>query len=176
MMRSDFRVRGATDEDVPGIVEVWKHFMDFHRHLDPHLQRADDGGDHFAAFLRAQLAADDARLWVGEHHLTVVGYCLVRLGQRPPVFEDRAYAEIVDLAVEQPYRRRGIGTALVTEAQGWFERRGIRRVELRVSAYNEGGLAFWRKLGFRSYLEVMYRDDPQRSDCNGTLGRTNPAS
>jgi ribosomal protein S18 acetylase RimI-like enzyme len=113
--------------------------------------------------LRAQLAADDARLWVGEHHLTIVGYCLVRLSQRPPVFEDRSYAEILDLAVEEPYRRCGLGTALVTEAQGWVESRGIRRVELRVSAYNEGGLAFWRKLGYQSYLEVMYRDDPQRS-------------
>src|SRR5262245_43745602 len=160
-MTSNILVRPATIEDVPGIVEVWKHFMDFHRELDRYHQRAEDGGYHFAAFVRDQIKADEGHLWVSEDHFAIVGYCLVRLGRRPPVFAERVYGEIIDLAVEEAYRRRGIGTALVREAQRWFAAHRIRRVELRVSAYNDIGLAFWRKLGFRSYLEAMYRDDAE---------------
>jgi hypothetical protein len=57
MMPGNVRVRSATAEDVPGIVEVWKHFMDFHRELDRYHQRSEDGGDHFAAFVRDQIKA-----------------------------------------------------------------------------------------------------------------------
>ena len=156
-MASDLRVRAATSQDVPGVVEVWRNFMEFHRDLDPHHQRSDDGEVHIAAFVSAQLASDDARLWICEKDAAIVGYCLARMSQRPPVFKDRAYGEILDLAVEQPDRRRGIGTALVREALSWFAERQARRVELRVSAFNKVGLAFWRKHGFRTHIEVMYR-------------------
>ena len=163
MIQSDVRLRLAKGEDIPEVVEVWKHFMDFHRNLDPHHQRSVDGAEHFAGFLRANLADADARLWVAERRQSIVGYCLVRLSQRPPVFQARLYGEVLDLAVEEPFQRRGIGTALVREAERWFAERQTNRVELRVSAYNEAGLAFWRKLGFRLYLHAMYRDERQRA-------------
>jgi ribosomal protein S18 acetylase RimI-like enzyme len=159
MTQNDFQIRLANDSDISEVVEIWKHFMDFHRDLDPYHQRSVDGGEHVAAFFRASLASADARLWVGEHRQIVVGYCLARLGQRPPVFHERSYGELIDLAVEEPFRRRGIGTALVREAHRWFAERETKRVELRVSAYNATGLAFWRKLGFQSFGHAMYRDE-----------------
>jgi len=48
-------------------------------------------------------------------------------------------AEVSDLAVREPWRRRGIGLALLRTAFGEFHRRGIPRAELGVDAENVSG-------------------------------------
>ena len=159
MARGEAKIRHGTKQDIPEVVELWKEFMDFHGDRDPRHRRSVGGDEHFASFLEANLASADSRLWVAECDSAVAGYCLARRAQRPPVFEERAYGEVLDLAVAGPFRRSGIGTKLFAEAGKWFQGQKINRVELRVSTSNELASLFWKQLGFRPYLQVMYRED-----------------
>lgn len=57
-------------------------------------------------------------------------------------------ALITNLWVQVPYRRRGVASALMCEAEGWAARRGAARLILTVAAGLDPALAFYRSLGY----------------------------
>jgi [ribosomal protein S18]-alanine N-acetyltransferase len=69
--------------------------------------------------------------------------------------------EILNLAVGKACRRRGIATQLVRFALEYARRAGARRTYLEVRASNEGGIAFYTRLGFRDCgRRANYYRDP----------------
>ncbi|MDN5850189.1 MAG: GNAT family N-acetyltransferase [Nitrococcus sp.] len=78
--------------------------------------------------------------------LTMTGFALMRFG-----YEE---ANLDLLAVRPPWRRRGIGRALVR----WLEESalvaGIGIVRIQVRADQPAALAFYRSLGYRSWRKV----------------------
>ena len=89
--------------------------------------------------------------------ITLVGYNpdWAKMMQYPPVFEVLDYAELSELAITGNHRRNGIGEALFKEARNWFEKKGIRRFEVRAAVSNEVSMVFWRKMGFSPYIETL---------------------
>jgi [ribosomal protein S18]-alanine N-acetyltransferase len=57
--------------------------------------------------------------------------------------------EILNLAVGKAFRRQGIATQLVSFALEYARRAGARRTYLEVRASNAGGIAFYKRMGFR---------------------------
>jgi ribosomal-protein-alanine N-acetyltransferase len=69
--------------------------------------------------------------------------------------------EILNLAVGKAGRRRGIATQLVSFALEYARRAGARRTYLEVRASNEGGIAFYTRMGFRDCgRRANYYRDP----------------
>jgi N-acetylglutamate synthase len=60
---------------------------------------------------------------------------------------------IYHLAVATPYRKQGIGRALVEKSLELFRQQGISRATVVVYAHNQEGREFWSTLGWR------FRDD-----------------
>jgi GNAT superfamily N-acetyltransferase len=52
------------------------------------------------------------------------------------------------LIVDRPFRRHGIGTALITAAKQWATRQGLKRLMTAVQTKNYPGIAFCEKQGF----------------------------
>lgn len=132
--------------------------MDFHRQRDAHYTRAADGSARFREFLTSQMALTNSCVLVAVYRNLIVGYCLATVMQLPPVFAQRLYGDIFDLAVTESHRRRGVGEKLFAAAQAWFKSRGVRRMETRVATTNEVSTAFWRKMGFRSYAAHVFKN------------------
>ena len=65
---------------------------------------------------------------------------------------------IYHTAVRPEYRRQGIARALVEHAMQALEKEGIQKTALVVFARNEGGNAFWEKLGFTGRDDLVYRN------------------
>jgi ribosomal protein S18 acetylase RimI-like enzyme len=64
------------------------------------------------------------------------------------------------LAVAPSWRRRGIATALVTEAEQQLHANGVRRMHLIVSiAGGEGAEAFWKAAGYEPTDQVRMVKD-----------------
>jgi ribosomal-protein-alanine N-acetyltransferase len=57
--------------------------------------------------------------------------------------------EIFNLAVGKPCRRQGVATRLVSAALEYARTAGARQTYLEVRASNEGGIAFYNRMGFR---------------------------
>ncbi|MCA1813073.1 MAG: ribosomal protein S18-alanine N-acetyltransferase [Halobacteriales archaeon] len=74
---------------------------------------------------------------------------------------ERAYeARILILAVDEDYRKRGIGSELVKLFIDRFRRSGIRRVKLEVRISNTPAILLYERLGFerKKVLPGYYAD------------------
>lgn len=65
---------------------------------------------------------------------------------------------IYHTAVLPEYRNRGIAAKLVENAMSAMKNAGINKVALVVFDRNEGGNAFWEKMGFAARGDLIYRN------------------
>jgi GNAT superfamily N-acetyltransferase len=95
------------------------------------------------------LARPDYRTHVAESDGSVVGFigaCLV------PAYElDDVYVRVLDLVVDETARGRGIGSALLGEAEAWAKEEGARVVVVNARDDDSpaaGGAAFYEAHGY----------------------------
>ncbi len=67
------------------------------------------------------------------------------------------YAHVFMLYVLPDYRRQGIATALLEEAQRWSQTRGDRQIGLQVFPQNTAALNLYQKLGFIPHSVMMLK-------------------
>lgn len=95
--------------------------------------------------------ASDPSLWFlamdGEE---IAGICLCRKWS----YEDRECGYVSSLGVRRPWRKRGVGLALLRHAFRTFYHRGKRKVALHVDAENlTGALRLYQKAGMRIHRQ-----------------------
>ncbi len=157
-MKSEARIRKASNADLSAIGTLWQEFMDFHKERDPHFARSADGHERFKEFIAGHMAAETSCVLVAEQDGNVVGYCLATLAKYAPVFENLDYGTVFDLAVTVRCRRTGIGEKLYRAAEAWFAQRGVHRIEIRVAVSNKTSTSFWKKIGFRPYVITVFKN------------------
>lgn len=60
-----------------------------------------------------------------------------------------AYGAIQNVGITPPHRGRGVGSALITAALAGFQRVGLTRAYLEVTAQNDRAVQLYKRLGFR---------------------------
>lgn len=155
-MNNPTTLRDAVQSDLQSVVELWTEYMDFHADRDPVLRLSETGQQFIVEEFHERMSDDKSRLLVAETNGVLVGTCLATIEKRPSFFEKVEYGFISDLAVTQSHRRSGIGERLFQKAKEWLEANGIDRIELRVVVSNEVADAFWRKMGFKPYMETLF--------------------
>jgi len=60
------------------------------------------------------------------------------------------------VAVAPPWRRRGVGAALMAAAFDWAAAEGLRKLQLHVRSGNRGAIALYQRLGYE--VEGVLRD------------------
>jgi ribosomal protein S18 acetylase RimI-like enzyme len=75
---------------------------------------------------------------------------------------DGCHGYIHNLAVAKQYRKQGIGKSLVSRCMFELIRIGINRCHLYVESGNEGGINFWKKLGWEQRVEIISMSQPIR--------------
>jgi ribosomal protein S18 acetylase RimI-like enzyme len=158
MMMKRATVRKAVTTDLNAIGDLWQEFMDFHRNRDPHFARSADGHERFKEFISGHMTSENSFVLVAEQGGRLVGYCLATLAKYPPVFEDRDYGTVFDLAVTERSRRTGIGERLYRMTEAWFAEHNIHRIEIRVAVSNETSTAFWKKMGFNPFVTTVFKN------------------
>jgi ribosomal protein S18 acetylase RimI-like enzyme len=109
------------------------------------MRRAYDGdlGDHGISFegywewLTTDSEFDPELIFIPEADGEVVGLCHCWTS-----------AFVKDLVVDEPFRRRGLGAALMTLALEAFASRGAASVDLKTGVENVRAQSLYRRLGF----------------------------
>jgi ribosomal protein S18 acetylase RimI-like enzyme len=110
------------------------------------LRARDDTKEGIGKFLRR----NPATCFVAEWENTMAGVILSGHDGR------RGY--IYHTAVKDEYRGRGIGTALVEAVEKAMRSEGINKIALVAFAANQGGNAFWEKMGYAVRGDLVYRN------------------
>ena len=151
-------LRKATLKDIPAIIELWKEMIDFHKDRDPFFARAVDSEKVFGQFLEKNINSETACVYVAIIGGTIVGYCQGMLEKHPPVLTETDYGQVLDFAVAADYRKTGVGERLCRALQGWFVLKGVHRLEVRHSEFNEVASSFWAKMGFKPYMRTLFKE------------------
>ncbi len=77
--------------------------------------------------------------------------------ESPSKLADARVVEIGRVVVVPGARGLGVGRALVAAAQEFARERGVTDLSARIFAGNDESFAFWRALGFESFVETLVR-------------------
>jgi diamine N-acetyltransferase len=133
--------------------------QEFERRLEPSLPRGKDMADAYLTFLLDRCSRAAGRV-VAEVDHGVVGFVAVfaRVAPEEPDEDQTPYAYISDLVVLPRYRRRGIGRALLEQAEALVGSSGARILRVGVLAKNEPAAKLYRAAGFSDYqLQLVKR-------------------
>lgn len=89
--------------------------------------------------------------FVAEAAGRIVGELVVARGDPGP--------SAIGMSVAEPWRGRGVGSALLEAAIAWAREEGVHKLTLEVFPHNEAALALYRKFGFEEegHLRGQYR-------------------
>ena len=145
----------AQEKHLDAIVEIWKEFMDYHKLLHPLFSREADSHLKFRDFVVDLISRADALVLAALDDDKVIGYTLLVIEAYPPVFTEKKFGHLYDMAVTEEYRRKGVGEMMMKKAEEWCREKELKRMELLVLSENPIGYNFWRKQGFGEYMKKM---------------------
>ena len=92
--------------------------------------------------LRNYLRFPGANCVVAEAESKIIGFCLTE--------HEDDWGYIVTMDVLSKFRRKGVATALLREAERSLAAAGVREVALETATDNGTAIAFWQKHGYQS--------------------------
>ena len=133
-------IRVMTIEDYDGVYALWKKIRGFG------LRSVDDSREGIRRFLKRNPTTSIVVYEDGK----VVGSILCGHDGRRGCF--------YHVCVDESYRRRGIGKAMVVMAMEALKKEQISKVSLIAFTQNDVGNAFWNTIGWTQRLDLNYYD------------------
>lgn len=133
------RFRGAEPRDMPRLVALIGELFAIETAFAADPARQEKG-------LRALLALPNALVLAAESNDRVVGMCTVQL--TVSTAEGGSSGLIEDVVVDRTWRGKGIGRALLDQAEAWARSQGASRVQLLADRRNAPALDFYAARGW----------------------------
>lgn len=134
-------LKTGTHDEIPAIYIAFREsFRDHFGHVE---EPFEEGLARFTHFMKSE--GSDPSMWflaLDGGEIAGVSLC------RPQSYSDPEAGWVNILGVRRPWRKRGIGVALLRHSFGEFHRRGVRKAGLGVDAENlTGALRLYEKAG-----------------------------
>ena len=138
---------------------IRKQVNDIHVQGRPDAFR-EDGWQFIEPFLYTRFDEENSEIIVAAIQDEIVGFDVVQYIVRAesPFSKERRYLHIEELGVDESHRRKGIAAAIMDFIKENAKKRGFHRMELDVWEFNDGALAFYESIGFKTYRRYMESD------------------
>ncbi len=151
------RIRAWNEDDLEQIAELWLGLARHIKPMDGFYQISPDARNKYKRYLHRALSDRNYAVFVADRGDGLVGFAMGRINRSPSVVTPEAVGYIENVFIEEGSRQLGIGTALCNRLLNWFKRGGIDHVELFYQIENREAAAFWKKMGFKTWLAKAYR-------------------
>ncbi|MFD1647237.1 GNAT family N-acetyltransferase [Haloarchaeobius litoreus] len=139
----------ATADDLDALVDRWyalAEAMEAHDELNELVYT--DVDEVPADGFRAHLDDEEITDYLIVHGGETIGFVTLREGTHPARRYSQ-YLRIVNLAIDETYRNRGHGAAIVDRVKALARDRGCDHLKVSCEWENEGARRFYRDTGFR---------------------------
>jgi len=150
-------VRSALPADGPALYEAWQALRVHNAAVDRRIIPAPVSRDEFVAGLGIVLERATSATFVAENESAMVGFVSGSIERNQPDRLPEQHVTVGYLYVEPAYRRLGIGRKLFDAISGWAAHTdGVSHFEMTVLAGDRQAAAFWRALGFSTFIERLW--------------------
>lgn len=153
MMKNEFLIRKARMADTRTLDAMLTELIGYETRYDSNLDASYQVQDNYARLVGEEGCA----LLVAEAEGRILGFLYGFMYQIPGMFV-KPVALLDALFVPEPYRGRGIATALFSAFRRFAAENGACRIELKVMSRNENALHFYEKLSFQECKKYMTLD------------------
>lgn len=129
---NDYTIRPMTIEDYEEVYTLWTHIQGFG------IRSIDDSKEDIVRFLERN------------PNTSAVAICDDKIVGNILCGHDGRQGSFYHVCVAKDYRRHGIATTMAVFCMRALQDAGINKITLIAFSENEGGNAFWRKIGWTS--------------------------
>jgi len=147
-------IRKATETDLEKILELNKNLFVFEAKFTDKYNQDWTFSEIGKNYFKERLNNENCILLVAEEN-QVIGYSLTFI-KSAPFWKINPVAELENMFVEEKFRDKGVGSALVQETINELNKRGINRLRVGAIYDNTNAINFYKKNGFEPvnlYLE-----------------------
>jgi ribosomal protein S18 acetylase RimI-like enzyme len=159
-------IREYREDDLAAVRGCVAELQDFERRIDDRLRPGASIAADFLDRILGRCRDCAGTILVAECESTVVGFASILTRVPFEELDDPPgeYAIVTNLVVRDAFRRRGLGAALLAEAERYARAAGATELRIAVLSENRGAAALYRRAGFAPYSEILSkRFDPDRS-------------
>ncbi|GAB3674863.1 N-acetyltransferase family protein [Halopiger thermotolerans] len=139
----------ATDDDLEALVDRWYDLANaMVAYSELNKLDVDATDERIEDAFRDHLEDEDISDYLVVHEGETIGFVTLRKG-RHPSRKYSQYLRIVNLAIDEDYRNRGHGTAVLERVKELARERGCDHLKVSCEWHNEGARRFYRDADFR---------------------------
>jgi ribosomal protein S18 acetylase RimI-like enzyme len=150
-------IREYRASDATAIRACVAELQEAERHIDGRLRPGAEMARGYFQGMRRQCRRHAGTILVAECASEIAGFATVL--SRVPFDEldepPGAYAQITDIVVREPFRRQGIGMALLREAERHVRMSGAGELRVSVLSANRAARRLYMRARFAPYLETL---------------------
>lgn len=149
-------IRYAKREELESVNKLREQVNELHVKGRSDIFRA-DGWPLIESNIYTRFDEDSSGVIVADMDDEIVGFAVVQYISRPETSfgKARRFYHIEEFGVDENHRRKGIATSLINFAKEDAKKLGFERVELNMWEFNEGALAFYESVGFKTFRRYM---------------------
>lgn len=149
-------VRLAKQDELERVNEIRKMVNDVHVNGRPDIFKAGFNED-LKNYIYDIWNAENKDILVAERDGIICGFACVQYVDKPenPFMNARKFYDIDEFGVDIKFRRQGVATEMIQFIKSDAKRRGMDKIELNMWEFNEGALAFYEAVGFKTYRRYM---------------------
>lgn len=150
------QIQTAEAYQIDEIAGLWCKLMAIHRNFDEHFfSSTDDFIANYKDELEYSLNDPTQNVFVALSEGTIVGYVTASINFPSSYYNTGNVCTIGDIMVLEEFQNNGIGDKLVDEVKKWAVSRDIKTIQLNVFSKNQKALAFFNKLNFEPFFNLM---------------------
>lgn len=150
-------VRAWEQKDLDQIADLWLSLATHVNPIDGFYRVSPDAKTKYKRYLQRVFGDRNYVVLVAEAEEGLVGFAMGRINKNPSVVVPETVGYIENIFIKAGRRESGIGTALCSQLLEWFRKKGVGHVELFYQIENREAAAFWKKMGFKTWLAKAYR-------------------
>ena len=154
-----YRIRPYRPEDRQQVELRFAEMLNYERGLDKHTVQGEPVATPYMEWLLAECAQKQGMIFVAEAASEVVGFVSLYVEHEPDITTDfNDYVYISDFSVSAVHRGRGIGSALLAQAETYAREIGQKMLKLDVLTNNDIALSVYRRFGLHPYVMSMLKE------------------
>lgn len=153
--RKEVLIREARKSDLDALVSLRVALQRHVEQSNPHLwQLTDEGETIMKKEVKTMLEEEGKSTIVAQTNEKLVGFACGNI-QEHERYSPRRAGQIETIFVRNDWRRRGIGTQLVSALCRFFDSKNIQEITLRFALGNKEAENFWKTLGFQPLIVTV---------------------